>query len=186
MRWGSRYRQRADEPPGAPSAWVMRHALALPDAAVVLDLAAGRGRHALPLAAAGYVVVAVDLVEVAVAALVRDARGGNLGAVVADAAALPIRARSLDAVLCVNYLDRTLFPHLAHILRPGGHLIVETFTVAQRTLGRGPRRDAHLLELGELPTLVVPLEVIDSFEGLVRDAAGERYAAGIVAVKPKA
>ena len=179
--WDAYYRESAERPLGAPSAWVMRHALALPHSATILDLAAGRGRHAIPLAAAGRTVIAVDIVEAAVAAARRRARGA-LAAVVADVGALPVRHGTVDAVLCVNYLDRTLFPLLARLLRPGGRLIVETFTVEQRALGRGPRSAAHLLERGELPTLVEPLDVIDSFEGRIQDDAGERYVAGIVAV----
>ena len=150
---------------------------------MILELAAGHGRHAVPLAEAGRVVIAVDIVEIAVAAARRHTLG-TLTAVVADVGALPVRERSVDAVLCVNYLDRTLFPQLGRLLHPGGRLIIETFTVAQRTLGRGPRNRDYMLEPGELPRLVGPLEVIESAEGLVRDDAGERYVAGLVAVRP--
>ena len=127
--------------------------------------------------------IAVDVVEMAVAAA-RRRPPGTLAGVVADVGALPIREWSVDVVLCVNYLDRILFPQLGRLLRPGGRVIIETFTIAQRTLGRGPRNPDYMLEPGELPTLVGPLEVIESAEGLVRDDAGERYVAGLVAVRP--
>ena len=54
---------------GEPSAWVRRHATLLRPHARVLDLAAGRGRHARFLAGLGHEVVAVDRDGAALAAL---------------------------------------------------------------------------------------------------------------------
>ena len=159
----------------------MRQALALQPASLILDLAAGRGRHAVPLTAAGRRVIAVDIAEHAVAAA-RRAASGALEGVVADVAALPFRKGAADAVLCVNFLDRSLFPHLQRLLRPGGRLVIETYSTQQLTLERGPRNAAFLLQPGELPMLVAPMRVLESREGLVRDAAGERYVASVLAV----
>ena len=159
----------------------MRQALALPPAWLIVDLAAGRGRHAVPLAAAGRRVVAVDIAEQAISAA-RRAAGGALDGVVADVAALPFREGAADAILCVNFLDRSLFPHLRRLLRTGGRLVVETYSIQQLTLERGPRNTVFLLQPGELPTLVAPMRVLESREGLIRDAAGERYVASVLAV----
>lgn len=180
--WEARHRANAGEPPGPPSAWVMRQAGSLARGALVLDLAAGRGRHAAPLAALGLGVVALDR---SIEAL-RDVRGaaGTVHRVVGDAGALPLRERVFDAIVCVNFLDRALFASLHRWLRPGGRLIIETFTSGQVALPSGPRARAHLLEPGELPRLVAPLHVAAQHEGLVRDAAGERYVAGVAAVNP--
>lgn len=180
-RWEERHRAASERAPGAPSAWVLERALALAAGGMVVDLASGRGRHAVPLAARGVRVVAVDLSESAV----RGARrwsGGAVEGVVADAAALPLRAGIADVVVCVSFLDRIVARHLSRLLRPGGALVYETFTEEQRTLGYGPRDPAHLLRPGELPSLVHPLVVVEHREGLVHDAAGERYVARIVAV----
>jgi len=177
--WTARWREREGAPPGVPSPWVVERALGLRTDALVIDLAAGRGRHAVPLARAGRRVVAVDVVEGAL----REARTqAPLDAVVADAASLPLRDASVDAILCVSYLDRALFPHLHRLLRAGGLLIVETFTADQRALGRGPSDPAHLLEPGELSALLGPLRIVERSEGLVRDACGERYVARAVGV----
>ena len=159
----------------------MRQALALPPASLILDLAAGSGRHAVPLAAAGRRVIAVDIAEQAIVAA-RRAAGGALDGVVADVAALPFREGAADAVLCVSFLDRSLVAHIRRVLRRGGHLIIETFTGAQLSLNRGPRNPAFLLEPGELRSLVAPMRVLESREGLMHDAAGERYVASVVAV----
>lgn len=180
-RWDAYYSANADRSPGAPSRWVLERALSLPARALVLDLASGRGRHAIPLARAGRRVVALDIAVDAVRAAARS----GAQAVVADAGVLPLRHGIVDAILCVNFLDRPLFMRLGAYLRPGGSLIVETFTVDQRKLGRGPTSAAYLLEPLELPRLVAPLEVVESFEGLVDEGVegGERYVARVIAVK---
>jgi SAM-dependent methyltransferase len=108
--------------------------------------------------------------------------------IVADASALPFAPGTLDSLLVTNFLDRRLFPHFAALLRPGGALVAETFTVAHLALAEArrlpsPRSPAHLLETGELRSLVAPLQVVAYHEGVVRDEGGERVAAGVVAVR---
>lgn len=192
-RWTDRYARALGDPAApslvarrAPSAWVVARCLELPAHHVIVDVAGGDGRHARTLAERGRLVVAVDFVEPAVAAA-RAGRPAVLG-VVADAGALPFAPATLDAVLVTYFLERALFPHLAALLRPGGALVAETFTVdhlrlAERGGTPSPRSPDHLLRPGELPALVAPLEVRAYHEGPVRDEAGERVAAGVVAVK---
>lgn len=170
----------------APSAWIVARGRSLPRGALVLDVAAGMGRHAIPFATLGLTVVALDFVEQAVrhAAHARDRVLG----LVADARTLPIRAASVDAILCAYYLDRAAFPAFVELLRPGGRLLVETYTMRHLEVvaaGRatGPRDPRFLLEPGELPGLVTPLRVLDSYEGLVEDGDRARHTAGVVAVK---
>lgn len=179
-RWEARHGDAHGAPLGAPSAWVMSRALSLSARDLIVDLAAGRGRHAVPLARAGRRVIAVDLVSSAIA----ECRAvSQLDAVVADVSIPPFRDGSIDAIVCVNFLDRSGFARLSSLLRGGGTAIIETFTVAQRTLGRGPTNDAHLLRRDELPSLLVPLVMLEYREGLVRDDAGERYVARAMAMK---
>ncbi|MEP6689534.1 MAG: class I SAM-dependent methyltransferase [Gemmatimonadaceae bacterium] len=177
--WNERHAASAGREPGAPSAWVIAHAPLLPRGALVLDIAAGRGRHALALAALGHSVLALDASEPAMGELGR--RDARVMATVGDAGALPVRDGAFDAVVCVNFLDRSLFPHAARLLRQGGLLIAETFTIAQRVLGRGPRADAHLLGPGELRDLTAHLRILDYYEGPIHDDAGERFVAAVVA-----
>lgn len=170
-----------------PSAWVERHTRDLAPNAVCVDLACGPGRHAALIAGADRTVLALDFVEQVVR--VAAERPGVSG-VVADAGALPLAERSLDLIVCVNFLDRSLLRRAGLLLRPGGRLVAETFTLENLSRvpdarRRGPSNPAYLLAPGELQTLVAPLRVVDAFEGLVRDAAGERYAAGIVAVNDR-
>ena len=55
-------------------------------------------------------------------------------------------------------------PALVRALRPGGVLLCETFTKGQEP-ERSPSNPEFLLEPGELPELVAPLEVVRQREG---------------------
>ena len=184
-RWEERYAQ-APGPDKAPSAWIVDRAARLPNDGVVADIAGGLGRHAIPIARTGRPVVLVDLVERAV----RLARAGepSLLGVVADCSALPLLHGTLAGLVVTNFLDRTLFGELARLLAPGGVLLYETYTrthleLAARGEVRGPRSPRFVLEAGELPSLVRPLEVVEYEEGFVEDAAGARHVARVVALK---
>jgi SAM-dependent methyltransferase len=184
--WESRYQERGGELDRAPSAWVIERCRTLASTATIVDLAGGTGRHAGALAGSGRTVVVVDFIPRAVAAAV--ARRHGVTGIVADVRALPLRARSIDAIVCVSFLDRTIFPALVDVLAPGGILVYETFTVAHLDVAehgraRGPRNAAYLLGPGELLTLVAPLEVQEHEEALVVDDAGERHVARVMAVK---
>ena len=165
-----------------PCSWLLANADLLPRIGRALDVACGRGRHALLLAAAGIGVHALD----------RDAgRIGSLAAI-ADRLKLPVVAEVVDVedgtahlgreaydlVLVVHYLHRPLFPALVRALAPGGLLIYETFTTAQAQRGK-PSNPAFLLEPGELPRLVAALQVLRQREGEFEG----RMVAGIVARK---
>ena len=184
--WDARYRGRGSESDRVASPWIIERCADLPVDALVLDLAGGTGRHAEPLARAGRTIVLVDFVHRAVATAV--ARHERILGVVADASALPFGPGSFDAIVCVSFLDRSLFKAFADMLKPGGVLVYETFTrahlaVVARGAARGPRNAAFLLEAGELPTLVAPLVVQEHDEGLVVDHAGERHVARVMARK---
>jgi len=151
-----------------PSAWLLANARLAPCGARTLDVACGRGRHALLLASAGSLVRAVD----------RDfARVRWLDAV-ARRLRLPLEARVADLeqdsaclgeeewelVLVFRYLQRSLFPVLVRALRPGGVLLCETFTRGHGRRER-PLEPEQLLAPGELVELVAPLEVVRQREG---------------------
>lgn len=174
---------------GAPSPFV----LAWLDAAVAaaargpaLDLACGRGRHALALAARGVRTVGLDRDPAALAALASEgrARGLALACVRADlegGGGLPIGPGRLGVLVVSRYLWRPLAPALASALAPGGLLLYETFTRAQRELGHGPRNPAFLLAPGELARLFPGLDVLAFEEGLVEAARGPEALARLAA-----
>ncbi len=145
---------------------------------VVLDLACGRGRHALAAAAAGIPVVGIDrnrasLTALREAAAQRELAVKTVHADIENPAEIPLRTGCCGVVLVFRYLHRPLIPAIARALAPGGLLVYETFTTDQRPLGTGPRNPDHLLEPGELPELFSDLEILDHWEGL---SGGTEYA----------
>lgn len=162
--------------PDGPVAWLLDNVDLLRPGMRVLDVAAGRGRHALLFAAAGFAVTAVDRDAALMTRLDRLARaiGHPLTTRVLDLEAGPVDlgAGAFDLVLVTHYLHRPLMPALVAAVAPGGMLMYETFTTAQAARGK-PTNPAFLLQPGELPTLVAPLEVLRQREGVVdgRDVA---------------
>ena len=103
--------------------------------ALILDAGCGNGRHALPLARAGYRVVALDMSAVLLAAARRAARDASWPHFVRGSyARLPFEPATFDAVLCLGtalgYLadqgDRAALHEFRSMLAPGGRLVIET------------------------------------------------------------
>jgi len=144
----------------------MAHLRRLPLGASVLDLACGSGRHARPMAAAGYRVTAVDrdgeaLVGMRgwprIQTLCCDLEGGGW----------PFADAVFDGVLVSRYLYRPLLPQLLASLRPGGLLIYETFMRGQERYGR-PSNPEFLLRPWELLVWArdCGLETLDFAQGV--------------------
>ncbi len=137
-----------------------------------LDVAAGRGRHSLALAAAGFRVTAVELQFDALVQARSAARavGLSLACVCADCTQFPLPRSTFHAVVVTRYLDRDLFPALCDALVPGGVLLYETFTEHQLRYDRGPRSRAHLLAPGELRLRLRGMDVLFDEEVVAPDA----------------
>jgi len=131
----------------APSAWVVRHAHLIAAGMRVLDVAAGRGRHARFLARRGALVTAVDRDAGALRALAGEP---GVTTCVADleGGAWPFAGR-FDAIVVANYLHRPLLPVLRDAMAVGGLVVYETFMVGNEAFGR-PTNPAFLLAPGEL------------------------------------
>jgi len=138
----------------------------------------GRGRHALPLARAGYRTFGVDSTFDAVRDAVDAARdaGTPIHAWCADLMQHPLPAARFELVVVTRYLQRDLFAAIRQSLTPGGIVLYETFTVRQRALGVGPTSPDHLLEEGELRTYFEDLEVLFYEEVLSPDAVARLVA----------
>lgn len=137
-----------------------------------LDVAMGRGRHARFMAGAGFRTFGVDsnLQSVAAAISAGTAEGVTIRGWCADLTAHPLPREWFDLIVVVRYLDRDLWPALAGALTPGGVLLYETFTEAQRSKGRGPTSPHHLLKSGELREQFPGLEIEYYEETLEPDA----------------
>jgi len=166
--WDAKHQLSAEAPPAEPAGIVSEFLPLLPKGPA-LDLACGTGRNALFLAARGQHVTAVDWSGAALEILEKRARSaqipvhtvhsldeagrpsrGGIDLLQADLEQIEIPERSYDLVLCIRYLQRSLFPQICRALRPGGVLLYETYTRAQLEFEGGPRHPVHLLEPGEL------------------------------------
>ncbi len=176
--WDAKHRLAAEAPAAEPAS-VVRELLPLLPRGPALDIACGAGRHALFLAARGQHVTAVDFSSVALDTLEARARGthtpvGRSSSIAAtgrhlrsgleliqanlEEARLP--ERRFDLIICVQYLQRSLFSQMARALRPNGVLLMETFTCAQLEFASGPRNPEYLLKAGELREAFSELRVL--------------------------
>lgn len=98
----------------------------------ILDLGAGIGHFALPLAERGFEVIAVEPAKAMLDELVREAteRGVKLHALHASAERLPLEPESVDVVLiadAVHFMDKELVgAELRRVVQPRGALVVVT------------------------------------------------------------
>ena len=160
-----------------PSAWVERWAPMIRPGGVVLDVAAGNGRHARLLARLGFEVDAVDRDTSLFADPPREVR--ILQADI-EQGPWPYAGRRFDGVVVTNYLHRPLLPVLVESLERGGVLIYETFAQGNEKFGK-PSNPAFLLEPGELLEAVKGELRVLAYEDLVvaepRPAAVQRLVA---------
>jgi SAM-dependent methyltransferase len=183
--WDGRYRDGLREQPPAA---LLRRWLPRLTPGRALDVACGAGRNALLLAAHGWRVVGVDISSVGLhlAQAAARERGLALDLAAVDLERWPLPSGCFDLVCVFRYLDRGLCPRLAAALRPGGTLIYETFTVAQRDYEGGPRTADRLLQPGELPRLFAALEPLEFVEGIVAEGGRPRALARYVGRRPAA
>ncbi len=159
--------------PSPPSPWFLAQRARLAEAlrrGPVLDLACGRGRHALAAAELGAATLAIDRDAAALSALKRAAQARNLPVQTLRAdletpLGIPVKTGSCGAILVFRFLYRPLAAAIVDALAPGGLLLYETFTLEQRALGGGPRRAEFLLAADELRTLFSNLEILEYTEG---------------------
>lgn len=159
------------------SDWVARFATLIRPRGLVLDLAAGRGRHTRLLLERGYRVRAVDR---DVSALNPLAGAGCVVEQIDLETGEPwALGGGYDGIVVTNYLHRPHLDHLVGALAQGGALIYETFMSGNERFGR-PHQPDFLLHPGELLAAFAALTVVAFEQGEVdcpRPAAIQRIAA---------
>jgi SAM-dependent methyltransferase len=188
-RWDERHRD--DGGTGTPSPFVVR-ALAAVAAAIrlpagprrALDVACGRGRHALLLAEHGYRVAAADVSLVAVRQLTRTAaaRGLPVHGLVTDVTSWPLPRRRYALVVVVSFLERAIFPALRDAVVPGGALLYETFV--RDAHGNAPVRADFALAPGELEAQCEGWRILLRHSETTLHRGQPASRAGILAVRP--
>jgi len=149
-----------------------------------IDVASGSGRDAVYLAMKGFTVEAWDSAPEALANASAMASRHRVAIETLtcdlERPSPPIPESRYRLVVCFRFLHRPLFSVLERALAPGGHLIYETFRAGQERFGR-PRRQAFLLEAGELERAFPTLEVLRYEEP---SPAGGPWTARLWARKP--
>jgi arsenite methyltransferase len=143
------------------SAWqVPVEWLAIPAGGVALDVGSGPGNITASLArAAGpdAVALGVDISEPMLDRAVRNEAGPRVGFIKADAQRLPLRDKTVDAVVSIAALQLVPNPtaalaEMVRVLRPGGRLAVMVPTVgpAARFWQRLPNVGAYVFDDDEI------------------------------------
>jgi SAM-dependent methyltransferase len=195
--WDAKHGLAANEAAEAP-AGILTELWPLLPSGPALDLACSRGRNALFLAEHGRHVTAVDWSGAALDILEERARASKIPVrriaridetkqmtragidlLQADLEVLALPTSRCSLILCVRYLQRSLFSQICRALRPGGMLLFETYTKAQLDFSGGPRDPEHLLNPGELRRAFPELEVV-----FYRELRAEQGIASLAAKKP--
>lgn len=195
--WDAKHSVAANDAAEAPAGILIELWPLLP-AGAALDLACGRGRNAIFLAEHGRHVTAVDWSGTALDILEERAKAleipvrrihrmddaktqtrAGIDLLQADLKSVELPANRYSVILCVRYLQRSLFQQICRALRPGGMLLFETYTEAQLDFSGGPRDPAHLLNTGELRRAFPELEVV-----FYRELRAEQGIASLAAKKP--
>jgi tellurite methyltransferase len=196
--WDAKHSLAANEVAEAPAGILSELWPTLPEGAA-LDLACGRGRNALFLAEHGHPVTAVDWSEAAIDILEAHARAreipvwriqkieearrstrAGIDLLRADLERIELPSRRYQVILCIRYLQRSLFAQIGRALCPGGVLVFETYTKAQLDFAGGPRNPAHLLDTGELRKAFPELDVV-----FYRELRAGQGIASLAARKPR-
>jgi SAM-dependent methyltransferase len=195
--WDARHRVAAQGPPAEPAS-IVRELMPLLPRGPALDIACGTGRHTLLLASHGHPVTAIDWSPAALEILEIRAREAHLAVqrnstitAGSSRSAARIQLAEMDLenallpresfalILCIQYLQRSMFPQIAATLRPGGAVLFETFTRAQLSFAGGPRNPEYLLEPGKLRTAFPGLDLV-----FYRELCAGQGIASLFAQKP--
>jgi len=179
-RWNRKYDTEQYLFGKTPIAFLKEHLHLLPKGNA-LDIAMGEGRNGVFLATKGFQVTGIDISETGLkkAETLAKEQGVSIGTKVVDLEQYQLRSETYDVILCTYYLQRNLFPQMIKALKPGGMVLVETYTM-EHLKYRAHFKPQYLLQ---------PNELLDHFTDLtilqyqVRDD-GQAVYASILAQKP--
>lgn len=179
-RWNRKYATDDYIAGKEPVAFLRDHLPLLPKGKA-LDIAMGEGRNGVFLAAHGFEVTGIDISEVGLkkAQALAKERGVTIRTKVVDLEEYQLPIHTYDVIICTYYLQRNLFPQIIKALKPGGMVLIETYTVDHlQYRPRFPRQ--YLLKPNELlhhfgNLLVLRYQLVDN---------GQAAFASILAKKP--
>ena len=148
----------------------------------VLDVAMGGGRNSVYLASMGFQVEGVDISKDAIESALKLANEKHVR-ITTRLADLEkdyiIDEESYDAIICFNFLQRSLIPRMKEGLRAGGIIVYETYIVEQAHFGR-PSNPDYLLKHNELLDFFRDFRCLRYHEGIMTEG---RAVAGIISQK---
>lgn len=174
-----------------PSRWIERFLPLIKRGGLVLDLAAGGGRHTRLLRDRGFRAVAADRDTASLARGFAGAAATKIITIDLEDGGPWRLGGGFDGIVVTNYFYRPLFPALIEALAQGGAILYETFMTGNERYGK-PSNPDFLLKPGELAAAFGTALTIIAFEqGNVdapRPAAIQRIAAvkGPVGALPQA
>lgn len=129
-RWDHKYGTEEYIFGKAPIVFLQEHLHLLPKGKT-LDIAMGEGRNGVFLATKGFEVTGIDISEKGLnkAQALAKAQGVTIETKVVDLETYQLPAKTYDVIICTYYLQRDLFPQIIQALKPGGMVIVETYTL---------------------------------------------------------
>jgi 2-polyprenyl-3-methyl-5-hydroxy-6-metoxy-1,4-benzoquinol methylase len=142
-RWNTRFFKRPIVRPNTPEFIEERFYQLLPG--TVLDVASGDGAAALYLAVKGFTVTAIDISDVALERLALFAQELNLEVATClvdlDQPAPLTRLGMFDNIVIAHFKPKSIYwPLLVSLLRPGGKLLLSTFSLKHHLENNFSRR----------------------------------------------
>ena len=179
-RWNRKYDTEQYIFGKTPIAFLQEHVHLLPKGKT-LDIAMGEGRNGVFLATKGFQVTGIDISETGLkkAETLAKEQGVSIGTKVVDLEQYQLRSETYDVILCTYYLQRNLFPQMIKALKPGGMVLVETYTM-EHLKYRAHFKPQYLLQPNELLNHFTDLTIL---QYQVRDD-GQAVYASILAQKP--
>jgi SAM-dependent methyltransferase len=146
----------------------------LPRCGRAIDVGGGSGANSIWLARRGLDVTLADIspVGLALAREAAEAEGVSLETLEIDLELQPFPSGPWDLILCHRYLWRPLFEVMPPVLVPGGLLVAAHPTRSNLQRHNRPP-PLFLLEDGELPRLVIGLDVLHFSEGWTDEGVHE-------------
>jgi len=160
----------------------------------ILDVAAGRGRHAIYLASKGFSVHGIDRDTNALHDLQAQAQQEGLSTLTTESIDLEVDPQhppdlgtaAYDGIIVFFYLYRPLFPQIVKALKSGGVIMYETFLLDNHFHRQHPRRKEFCLEANELLTLLQGFRILHYEEGDHEGPSGKERAFTARALAQKA
>ncbi len=189
MKWDERYAEPGFAYGTAPNDFLAQNLGRLPAGGEVLSLAEGEGRNAVFLAQRGFRIIAVDgsAVGLEKARQLAAQSGVEIETITSDLAAFDLGENRWDGIVSIwchvpSALRARLHPAIVTALRPGGVLLLESYTPKQLEYKTGGPPTADLLTTRtELERNLRGLEFV-SCEEKTREVHEGKYHNGMSAV----